>query len=411
MRHAFRRPEQALIEPLTRPNQLVSLTTAATHPPRRGQQVRTAGILDNLGPGWRVDSYSLMIQRSDLPLPRRLHTASSTWSDHRTLDPLVLAWVAGLGRLGLPPVRASTVARLLPHRTLRRAVRRADVVMIDAPYAFEWLHGLVPSGVPVVLNAHNIESDLYRSAKPGWRRRVADEIERCEAAAFRLADLVFLPSESDARRATEIGASAIAVIPNGVGLDHFRDPAGDEGAIRVELGLPTDRRIAVFIGAGHPPNQQAVAILERHAPAFKQLGITVVIVGRCGIGRSGVDNVIHAGEVVDVVPYLHAADVAVCPLVSGSGTSFKILEFLAAGLPVVTTRVGARGLDLRDGRDIVVSEPDDFPEQVAALLTEPVRAASIAEAGRAAVRRFQWPAVGAVAASALDHLVSVGRRA
>lgn len=388
---------------------LVSLTTAATHPPRRGQQVRTAGILGSLGSGWDVDSYSLMIQRTDLPVPRRRHPVSPRWTDHRGFDPLLLGWIAGLGRLGLPPVHASRVGGLLPHRSVRRAVRTADVVMIDAPYAFEWLHGLVAADVPVVLNAHNVESDLYQSGRPGWRRRFAAEIVRCESESFRLADLVLMPSAEDARRARELGARAVMVVPNGVDLEHFRGGHSPSPAARRSLGLPDSRRLAVFVGAGHPPNREAVEILERQAPAFDRAGISVVIVGRCGVGRSAVANVVHTGEVADVAPYLHAANVAVCPLLSGSGTSFKTLEFLAAGVPVVTTPVGARGLGLEPGRDAIVCDVEAFPHEVARIVNDPTLATMLANAGAAAVEPFSWRAVGAAAAAALDHLVESSR--
>jgi len=396
---------EAALDHRGRLRHLTSVTVPATHPPRRGQQVRTAGVLGNLGPGWLVDSWSLMIQRTDLPMPRRHHAVTPTWTDHRTFDPLSLAWVGALTRLGCPPVHVSTAASLLPHRRLRRELRAASLVMVDSPYAVAWVRAATPRPTPVVMNAHNIETGLY-PAESGWRHRVASEIERCEAAALRAAALVFVPSDDDARRATDIGAHRVVVVPNGVDLDRFwRADADRRPALRVELGLPADRRLAVFTGAGHPPNAEAVRILEQHAEAYAAADVTVMIVGRCGVGRAPVRNVIHVGEVPEVAPYLAVADVGVCPLRSGGGTSFKTIEYLAASLPVVTTPVGARGLRLVAGRDAVVCEADEMPGQVRGLLANPLGAASLADAGRTAAEAFSWAGIGAVAAVALDEVM------
>jgi glycosyltransferase involved in cell wall biosynthesis len=116
--------------------------------------------------------------------------------------------------------------------------------------------------------------------------------------------------------------------------------------------------------------------------------------------------VIHTGEVPDVVPYLQAADIALCPLLTGSGTSLKTLEYLSAGLPLVSTDVGIRGLGLHSGRDVVISTPGDMPDNVARLAAQPNEMAGLSAAGRAAVAgRFSWKAVGRATTEALDELV------
>lgn len=387
------------------PLRLVGVTLAATHPPRRGQQLRTAGILSHLGPRWVVDSYSLMIQRTDLPRPRRDHRATESWVDHRSFDPLLLGWIAGLGRLGLPPVYISRVGRLIPHRRLLAAVRTADIVMVESPYPVEWVRSMTPSATPLVLNAHNIEADLYPATR-GWRHRASQEIGRCERDAFRTADLVLVPSPDDARDAERLGVHRVLVAPNGVNPP--RQPTTDEDRrrARLELGLPLDGHIAVFTGARHPPNTEAVQTLERHAAEYGRAGVTVVVVGRCGLGRRPVANVRHVGEVADVAPYLAAADIGVVPLSSGSGTSFKTIEYLAAGIPVVTTEVGARGLELTPRRDAIVCRLDEMPGRVAEVLADDVLRARLQAAGPVAAGPFGWAHIGATTAAALEQLVA-----
>jgi glycosyltransferase involved in cell wall biosynthesis len=385
---------------------LVAVTMSATYPPRRGNQIRTASLLASLGAGWEVESYSLTLQRTDLPLPRRVHPVSERWTDNRTRDPLVTTWTAVLGRLGKPPVFVERILGAWPHAPLLRALRRADVVMVSPPYHFGWVRRQTPSSVPVVFDEHSIEADLYADSSSWWARAIEREVERCERAAVQGADLVFVTSEDDGEAVRALGARRTALVPNGVDTERFA-PATDarRHALRRELSLPSARVLAVFVGSGHPPNVEAVASIEREADAYLKLGIDVVIVGRCGIGRAPVSGVIHTGEVTDVVPYLQAADIALCPLLTGSGTSLKTLEYLSAGLPLVSTDVGIRGLGLTPGADVMISTPADMPAQVARLAAKPDERATLSAAGRALVTgRFSWAAIGRAAARTLDEL-------
>jgi len=146
---------------------------AATYPPRRGNQIRTWGLLSNLSERWRVDSYSLTIQRTDLPVPRSLHPVTSNWSDHRTLSPLLTMWMTGLGRLGHPQVYTDQLLALAPRPRLKRALREADVVMVAPPYHLAWVRRHTPKGVPVVLDEHSIEAHMYCKQNNWLDRRVA----------------------------------------------------------------------------------------------------------------------------------------------------------------------------------------------------------------------------------------------
>jgi glycosyltransferase involved in cell wall biosynthesis len=104
-----------------------------------------------------------------------------------------------------------------------------------------------------------------------------------------------------------------------------------------------------------------------------------------------------------VAPYLSRASVTVIPLRSGGGTRLKILEAMAAGLPVVTTCVGAEGLELASGVEAVVS--DSMAELASAtvqLLGDSERAIALAAAGRARVEEdYGWSAIGRRLAVAL----------
>ena len=94
------------------------------------------------------------------------------------------------------------------------------------------------------------------------------------------------------------------------------------------------------------------------------------------------------GTVPDIGPYLAAATLVIVPLRFGSGTRVKILEACAAGKPVVSTSIGAEGLILEPGKEIIIADdPAEFAESVVAMLQDPARRDAIASFSRAAVTK------------------------
>lgn len=99
------------------------------------------------------------------------------------------------------------------------------------------------------------------------------------------------------------------------------------------------------------------------------------------------------GDVPDMVPHLHAAAVYVAPHFTGAGTRTKLLEAMAAGLPIVTTTIGLEGIEAVPGRDIVVA--DDADAMIAAvcrLLDDPSERRRLGTAARRLVEtQYDWP--------------------
>jgi glycosyltransferase involved in cell wall biosynthesis len=98
-----------------------------------------------------------------------------------------------------------------------------------------------------------------------------------------------------------------------------------------------------------------------------------------------------SGPVKDAVRELARARIAVVPVLAGSGTRFKILEAWAAGIPVVSTTVGAEGLPTRDGEDILLADTGPaFARAVSRLLASPALRERVGMAGRSLVTEFTW---------------------
>ena len=323
-------------------------------------------------------------------------------------DPLSLAWMRALATLGYPPVHDDKLLALLPRRALREALGAADVAFVSHPYQVRWVKGATPAGTPLVMDGQNVERLLYPPRETRLSKWLASAVAKAEQEAWQRVDLAFAVTPNDAEVMRDAGVRQVVVVPNAADLERLRPVGRDEMvALRRKLGLPLDRSLAVFVGSAHPPNVEALEVLEAQAGAYAEIGVTPVVVGRVGERRRATANLIRAGEVADVAPWLGAADVAINPLRSGGGSSLKMVEYLAAGLPIVTTAIGARGLGLRNGVDAEICDAAAMPAQVARLMADPGHRATLAaNARRAAEERFGWDSVGRLAGQALDELVS-----
>jgi len=182
-----------------------------------------------------------------------------------------------------------------------------------------------------------------------------------------------------------VDAGKVHVVTNGVGLTSFaRTPQGPSGA------RAPARPVVGFIGVmDYLPNVDAVCWFVRACwPAVRRAvpGATFRIVGRSPVARvrrlAAVPGVVVTGEVGDVRPELERFDLSVAPLRIARGLQNKVLEAMAAGVPVVATSKAAEGLTAMPGRDIVVADdPASMARAVIALSCDNDRHACLAEAG------------------------------
>lgn len=392
---------------------LAALTPYAIAPPRHGPQIRVAGVLGHLGPGWEVVHFSQALQRSDLPWPSRRADAGPRWVEHKLLDPLSNAWLIGLTKLAhLPAVYADRLLGLAPRRPIRAALRSADVVFVSPHYQYRWVRAHTPPGVPIVVDCHMIEADVWPPPTGRFARRLHAEIGAGELEAWRGADCVFATCQAEADHIRSAGAREVIVVPNAADVERIAPvvSANERARERRSLGLPPDAPLAIFTGSSGWANVEAADVISAQAEELRRAGVETIVVGRVGIGREPVPGVRWVGEVPDVAPWLRAADIALCPLLNGSGTSLKTVEYLAAGLPLVTTPVGVRGLSVTDRREALVTPADGFPAAVKELIDDPGLRARLAAAARAhAVAEFSWSMAGATAADTFVRLTDSQR--
>lgn len=296
---------------------------------------------------------------------------------------------------GVPPLIdrfSGFEAQLDPFLTGRRY--RVGVVehFWCAPYA----SALRPYCDRLVLDLHNVESELARTHASATRaltsiagRRFAAAYRKLERQWIPKFDLVLTASEEDARRIKPPDAGAhpqVCVYPNA--LPEIAPPE-----------TPEQNCVAFSGNLEYHPNVEAVRWF--HSRIWPRLRERDPRIEWRLIGRNehavkkivaGDDRITMTGAIGDAVAALAEAKVCVVPLLSASGTRFKILEAWAARRAVVSTTLGAEGLGARDGEHLLVADdPAAFADAILRLLADPPLRRRLGEAGRALyLDRFTW---------------------
>jgi glycosyltransferase involved in cell wall biosynthesis len=279
-----------------------------------------------------------------------------------------------------------------------------DVVNLEFPYLAHLRLRQSPRGSPrpaLVLDAHEIAYDIVhqvsrRAGSLGRRLHAAlnwRKLRRDECAAFRMVDGIYACSVADRQAVlAHVPSARTAVIPNAADVDFFQPCSPD---------LPQAPPTVVFFGLlSSFPNVDGLQFFLRevwpHVLAarpdtrFKMIGARP---SRAVQELAG-QRVEVTGFVEDLRPHLASAAVLVVPLRVGGGTRLKITEGMAMGRPIVSTSLGAEGIEAVPGLHILIAdEPATFAASVVRLLDDPALAARLGHAARQlAVERYSWSA-------------------
>jgi sugar transferase (PEP-CTERM/EpsH1 system associated) len=275
-----------------------------------------------------------------------------------------------------------------------------DIVQIEFPFLSRYVAAVSPKNqAKKILSTHNIETirftrELQFSPWNGRRLLLLWDhyfSKLWEQNAIRQFDGVIATSDLDRDWIRQhFPKMPVELIPNGVDIEYFQP-------------LPIAvKHVPTLVFTGHmsyPPNVDAVLwfcnailpVLHKKIPnlCFSIVGSKphpyVLELGK----RHGVQI---TGEVPDIRPYIAGASIFVVPLRSGGGTRLKILQAMAMGKPVISTTVGAEGLAISSGNNILLADSvDQFVQHILALLYTPNMATSLANAGRRLVmEKYDW---------------------
>jgi polysaccharide biosynthesis protein PslH len=319
------------------------------------------------------------------------------------LEPYAARHVAAARLTSLPAFRRPARVRNAAPPALAAAFRRAHASRPFDALVAEHCHAaaiaLEAPEVPLVVDEHNVESeyiaerDRARGPLGFWKRREVALLEGWEQRIWRAAREVVCVSESDAERVRRVRERAPVLIPNGVDLASvpFRLPSERDGFEVLFVGLMS-----------HPPNVAAARFLAAEVmPIVIQREPRARLV-LCGMNPNREvlalksEHTDVTGFVPSVAPYLERAAVYANPLRFGAGTSLKVLESLAAGLPLVSTAVGVRGFGLQAPRDYREADSaDDFAREILDAFRERSRFDDPAVRGRDLAAGYDWSALSA----------------
>ena len=288
--------------------------------------------------------------------------------------------------------------------------RRFDVAVCD--FLSASLNFPRDLSTPTVLFQHNVEGQLWRrqaQVQPIGLKKIVFKIEaakmfRYEQDAVRKFHHVIAVSEQDRIQMSAMtDSSRITVVPTGVDVEQFR--TASDFALRQPLVLFTgDMNWEPNIdGVNYFCREIWPRVLTQVPDAHFR------IVGRDphrSVRSLACGSVEVTGTVPSVIDHLKEARVFVVPLRMGGGTRLKIYEAMAAGKPVVSTTVGAEGLDVRDGRDILLADDaSTFADSVVNLLQDDALCRRCGKAAIELAARHDWSVIAEQFADVLERVV------
>jgi glycosyltransferase involved in cell wall biosynthesis len=377
-------------------------------PPRSGAQARVHGLMTQLARRHDLTAAIVVDEEFDADECRRAMQAycrevvlvPNPWGREgltkRLLQVRSLASIRSFERLRVTlPGLQQTLDRIL-------SAKRFDVVNLEFPYLGHYDLCRAPPGQkppPLVVDSHEIAYDLARQftradasvyrrlyAAANWRK-----LRREELRTYRDADGVYLCSAADERRLLDqVPGVRTAVVPNAADVEYYQPRPTDP---------PPDGRTVVYFGLlSTVPNIDGVTHFAQNIwpriAAVHRAARWKIIGGRPPLSLQALagPRVELTGFVADLRPHLAAAEVVVVPLRLGGGTRLKIVEAMAMGKAIVSTTLGAEGIEAIPGRDLVIEdEPAAFADAVNRLLSDPCLAARIGQSARQlAVDRYGW---------------------
>jgi len=312
------------------------------------------------------------------------------------------------------PYNITKYCRPKVRRILRALLKQEtyDVILCD----FMAAAGVIPWDwpTPKVLFTHNVEAAIWRrhyevATNPIWKAISWREWQKTEAAEptyLRLADRVLAVSETDRDAfASFVEPGKLAVIPTGVDVDYFHPTPVEETANSLVFTgsmdwLPNEDAILYFVDTILP-------LIKKQCPE-----VCLEVVGRSPSRKLQAlaereRSLRLTGWVEDIRPFVARGSICIVPLRIGGGTRLKIFEAMAMSKAVVSTSVGAEGLPVQSGANIIVADtPGDFAQSVVSLLRDPSQRRQLGTSARALVQeKYSWPKVAESFASTLRDTI------
>lgn len=415
-----------LDEPVRRPASVVhrsrrpKITLASTfsvYPPGYGGPIRVYHLYKNLTRLFDVDLVTISYA-TDTPFEgeiapglREIRVPKSPKHQKRELELE--------GKVGVPigDVAMPRLLRLTPEymTALKRSVAQSQFVVACHPYMLPAIAEVCDlSQTFLIYEAQDVEYVLKQQVLPDntIARSLLEDTRKVEADCCQLSRLIMVCAMSEAKSLSElygVAAERMVEVPNGADLEtvHFTDSKARKKA-KWEAGLEHSF-VAIFMGSRHPPNVAAADQLLALAKVLPDVRFLIMGDVCWALRQKALPKNLGLMGVVDEetrLTVLRLADVALNPMTMGSGTNLKMLEYMAAGIPVISTTMGARGLGIENGEHAVICPIEAFPEEIQRVRDDPGRVANQTKSARSLVERsFDWRVIAGKLEAELQDLL------
>jgi glycosyltransferase involved in cell wall biosynthesis len=383
-----------------RRKKMVVAVTFPVYPPRGGGQSRIFHLYRHLAEHYDIKILSLCafgqpafnqeispgLWEIRMPVSHRHQVAEGDLS-------------ASVGGAPITDIMMSELLELTPEylRKLEIVAADADVVVASHPYLGRQLVAVAPKA-QFWLEAHNVELLLKKEILPVSEAslRMLESVREIEAFCWQRANTIFACSQKDIDTLRDLYGETIGTIvevPNGVSLDDVPFVDSDERQRRkARIGLE-GTIVALFMGSWHGPNIKAADYVLNYAAVVPH--VVFMLVGSvCAAiaDREIPANVTLMGVVDDEVKavLLGTADVALNPMTSGSGSNLKMLDYFAAGIPVVSTEFGARGINCIAGVHYIAADVGAFTDVIETFASGDFQKLAL-EARKLVQADLSWP--------------------
>ena len=376
------------------------------YPPKSGGHRRVHNLnLESSKRGNEIFLFSQGIRSFELrfPLKSGITRINDNYSEYRYVNVISLTTsLFGDKLLGVPPIFTGDVLKFSKPRIVKNQIEKSEIIKIEHPWQFNYCYTINREYKrPTILVEHNAEFELIKhTMKSRLMPKIYQMALKREKYALENADFIFTTSNEDKRKLVnqfDIEETKMYIVPNGVDISQFFPCFRIEKEIEKKNRGLAGKKVVLFAGWTHPPNIEAVKEIIKMAGRMKNKDILFLIVGRCGDAFKDIrkSNIVFTGYVEDTVPYLKVADIAINPMLSGSGTNIKVLEYLASGLPTITTPAGARGLEVVSYKDVIIAHAENFYDTLIDLLKDEEKQKELSENGRKLVEeKYNWELIG-----------------
>lgn len=393
---------------VTKRKKMTVLVTFPIYPARGGGQSRVFHLYKEFSNKFDIDLISLGAQGDDF-----YHEISNHFREHRIgksqehqAEENKIA--EKVGWLPVTDIAAIELIWKTPKfvEKFEDLAAQADVLVLCHPYLVHLaLNSVESKKCEIWLEVQDVEFDIKTSILPNNldSKSLLELVKQAESKAWLNADCTFACSKNDLLRLESIYGKTdakLVVVPNGYSPDDVKYiNKKSKYALKNKLMI-REVPMAVFVGSWHGPNIEAVDIIINIAQSLPSIIFAIVgSVGSYYNDKQKPNNVKFFGVLDDEekLVALAAADLAINPMKSGSGSNLKMLDYMASGVPVLSTSFGARGLEAEPGVHFICAEVDSFCDAIVNFFIEFDQEEInkiVAAAKCLAEEKYSWPVIG-----------------